>query len=79
MVSHLILNTYVVDEANRYAMALQSSICENFASNGCMAQVPGYDRLCAKGGSGDSGARSMLASISAAFIVITGLLVNALF
>ena len=35
-----------VEEANTYAMALQSSVCEELANNGCMTRVPNYNTLC---------------------------------
>ena len=35
-----------VEEANSYAMALQDSVCENFANNGCMTRLPNYNSLC---------------------------------
>ena len=35
-----------VEEANSYAMALQSSVCENLANNGCMTRLPNYNSLC---------------------------------
>lgn len=35
-----------VEEANSYAMALQSSVCEKLANNGCMTRLSNYNTLC---------------------------------
>ena len=66
-----------MDEANSYAMALQRSVCEKFAGNGCMNQLPDYDRLC---GRGDvittAGGSSVVSALSTILITATAIMIT---
>lgn len=73
MATDTVVSLTAVQEANTYASILQNSACVKFVENGCMAQLPDYSRLCA----GASGAQAA-ASLSA-LVLITGLVMNALF
>lgn len=53
-----------------YASELQDSVCVRFKDNGCMNQLPDYERLCA----GANGAKRV-ASLSAGLAIVTVALV----
>lgn len=57
-----------VEEANTYAMTLQTSVCEELANNGCMTQVPNYNSLC-------SGAPQIAASTLSIILLLATLAV----
>jgi hypothetical protein len=58
-----------VQRSNMYASELQDSVCVSFKDNGCMSQLPNYERLCA----GANGAAQAAASLSACLVIITAL------
>lgn len=62
------LPPYTVQRANMYASELQDSVCLRFKDNGCMNQLPNYERLCA----GANGAQTV-ASLSASLVIVTAL------
>ena len=62
------LSLITVGEANSYAVALQRSVCDKFANNGCMTQLPDYDRLCARAG---AAAQAVISGLSAMLTIAT--------
>ena len=56
-----------------YAAALQNSICDELADNGCMKQLPEYVTLCA------SGARAMVSLSVTMVLIMAAILVSVIF
>lgn len=65
-----------MEEANTYAMALQTSVCEKLANNGCMTRVPNYNSLCDVA---NSGAPQIAASALSIILLLATLAVVQLF
>ena len=64
-----------MEEANTYAMALQTSVCEKLANNGCMTRVPNYNSLCNVA----SGAPQIVASALSIILLLATLAMAQLF